>query len=97
MATEQRQYAQRSKIITGSATLQRAALATRVAFENALAEEIARLAPNGDGGLAVRTAAAAGLTALHMAVRSWREEAVDGSALEDHVRPALAALWPDQL
>jgi AcrR family transcriptional regulator len=97
MPAEQRQYAQRSKIISGSATLQRASLATRVAFENALAEEVARLSPHGDGGLAVRTTAAAGLTALHMALRSWRDEAANGAALEDYVRPALAALWPDLL
>ena len=96
MSTEQQQYAQRSRIISGSPTLQRAALATRVGLETALAEEVAALSEeHGSDSLAVRTVAGAGLTALHMAVRDWRERAEQGEPLEASVRKALQTLWPD--
>ena len=96
MSTEQQQYAQRSRIISGSPTLQRAALATRVSLEAALAEEVAALhGEESADGLAVRTVAGAGLTALHMAVRHWRERAAHGEPLEKAVRKALGTLWPD--
>lgn len=85
-------YRLRSTIVARSPRLQRTSLATRVELEQALADGLLQQPGPGDPWR-TRVAAAAGLAALHHAVRRWRS--ASGETLEQVVVDTLQQLWPD--
>lgn len=90
---EQERYAERIRVIAGSATLLGAALRTRAGWEVTAARELADSSSR-EPTLADAVVAGAALGALHAAVTAWFT--TGGSAdLEQLTREALSTLWPD--